>query len=251
MSETTATRRINMPLLVGSLIITAGMMFANFGTAVPVAGEVAKMNAMTYYVLVSALGSMGSLLVLPITGKLMQIYGQRIIILLGMVIQIVARIGMMFCTSWVPYGACYFLQSVGGGLYQTTAYILIAIAVDAKFRAKYFGYIAVANAIGAVLGPIVVSTLYANPGSVSMLAYISHLPLILIGFILIFKSCPHKKNPEAAKGFDFLGVLLMIVGIACIVFFLNLGGKMFAWLSVPSIILLVVGAVYLQSSLQY
>lgn len=235
----------NWGFIIGILILCVGMQFANYGTAVCMSGEVAKMDAMQYYVLIAALGTLGMVLVLPIVGKLTAILGQRNMIVIGIIIQLAGRILMMFTTTWIPYGLAYLLQSIGGGFYVSCAYVLMPAAVEAHERAKFFGYIAVANAIGAIVGPMIVSSMYAAGGIVAKLAYVSNLPLAVIGFLMVMGKCPNSKVPGAAKGFDFLGLILTVIGLACMVLWMNLGGKMFQWLSASSIIMLALTLVCL------
>lgn len=243
MAET--VKKKNWVFIIGVLILSVGMQFANYGGTVPIAGEVAKMNAMAYYVLIAAQGTLGIMLILPIIGKLTAILGQRNLILIGILVQLAGRILMMFCTSWVPFAAANLLQSLGGGFYTTAAYVLMVVAVEPKETVKFFGYIAVANALGAIFGPLVSSAMYSAGGIVGSLAYVSHLPFVAIGFLLVAKDCPNQKSPDAAKGFDYLGLVLSVVGLACLVFWLNLVGKMFAWVSAPSSIMLILAVVSL------
>ena len=243
MAEIGTAPKKNWVYIFGILILSIGNQIANYGTAVVVAGEVAKLDAMQYYVLIAAVGSLGMMLILPIVGKLTAIFGQRNIIILGILIQFGGRILMMFATSWIPYAGAYLLQSLGGGLYVSAAFVLMGGAVEAADRAKFFGYIAVANAIGAIFGPLLVSAMYSTGGMIAKLAYVSNLPVTVLGFLLLAKSCPNHKTPGATKGFDFLGLILTVVGVACMVFWLNLGGKMFAWLSAPSMILLALAVI--------
>lgn len=237
MAQTAAKK--NWPFIIGVLLLSIGMQFANYGGTVPIAGEAAKMNAMAYYVLIAAMGTLGMMLVLPMVGKLTAIFGQRNMIILGILLQTLGRVFMMFCTTWPPYMLSNLLQSIGGGLYTTAAYVLMTVAVEPKDRVKFFGYIAVANAIGAIFGPLASATLYSMGGVMGSLAYIPNLPFTIIGFLLIAKQCPNAKMPAAAKGFDYLGVVLTVLGLAALIFWLNLAGKMFAWVSAPSLILLV------------
>lgn len=243
MAETTVKK--DWVYIFGILMLSIGMQFANYGTAVCVSGDVALMNASQYYVLIAALGTLGMMLVLPIVGKLTAILGQRNVIFLGILIQLGGRIMMMFTGSWIPYGAAYLIQSIGGGFYVSAPFVMLAGAVAPQERAKFFSYIAVANAIGAIFGPMIVSGMYSAGGLMGDLAYISNIPFTVLGFLMVIKSCPNQKNPEAAKGFDYLGLVLTIVGIACLVLWLNLGGKMFQWISTPSIVMLVVALVAL------
>lgn len=245
MAETSAVQKKNWVFILGVLVMSIGMQFANYGTAVVVAGEVGKMEAMQYYVLISTLGSLGMMLILPIVGKLTAIMGQRRIIIFGILIQLLGRVLMMVMNNWIAYGAAYLLQSIGGGFYISAAYVLMAGAVGAEERAKFFGYIAVANAIGSIFGPLLVSAMYSAGGVLAKLAYISNLPLTLIAFFMILKDCPNTKTPGATKGFDFLGLILSVLGVACMVLWLNLGGKMFPWFSIPSIALAAIAVIAL------
>ena len=233
----------NWRFIIGILIMCVGMQFANYGTALCLSGEMTRMDATAYYVLVSAMGSMGMMLILPVVGKLTAIMGQRNMILCGVAIQFLGRLIMMFCNTWVPFMLAFFLQSIGGGFYISSAYVNMASAVPAQERSKYFGYIAVANAVGAIIGPILASKIYALGGMTGKLAFIANLPITLVGFAMIFKDCSTKKNPAAAKGFDYAGLILTVVGLACVVLWLNLGGKMFPWLSLPSGLLLALGVI--------
>lgn len=235
----------NLIYILGILLMCVGMQFANYGTAVCVSGEVTKMDVAQYYVLVTAMGTLGMLLILPIVGKLTAIVGQRNMILIGILVQVSGRVLMMVSGHWISYALSYLLQSIGGGCYISSAYVNMTAAVGPSDRAKYFGYIAVANAVGAILGPILISNVYAAGGIMAKLAYIANLPLTLVGFAMIYKYCPNTKKPGAAKGFDYIGLFLTVIGLACFLLFLNLSGKMFTWFSVPSTILLILGVVAL------
>lgn len=243
MVETTTTSapvKKNWVFIIGVLILSIGMQFANYGTAVCVSGDVGILNASQYYVLISALGSLGMMLVLPVVGRLTGVFGMRTLILIGIIIQTGARVLMMFSGNWITYSAAYLLQSVGTGCYVSSAHTNLATAVEPHERAKFFGYIAVFNAIGAMTGPILISAMYSAGGLMGKLAYIGNLPFTLVGFLLMFKNCSNKKTPNATKGFDFPGLFLSVIFLACMVLWMNLGGKMFAWASMPSIIMLVV-----------
>lgn len=245
MTETVSTQKKNWVVIIGVLILTVGLMIANYGCAVSMAGALGAMNAAQYYVLVSALGSLSMMLVLPVVGRLIGILGLRNLVLLGILIQAGGRVLMMFSPSWVPYAIGYFVQGLGGGAYTTAAYIILAITVPPQETPKFFGFNSVAMSIGSMLGPILVSAMSAAGGFSAKLAYISHLPFVIIGILMAWKGCPNQRTPGAGKGFDYLGVVLSVVGMSCLVLWLNLGNKMFTWLSVPSAILVVVAAVAL------
>lgn len=240
----------NWRFIIGILVMCVGMQIANYGTAVCISGEVTRMNAAEYYVLIAAMGSMGMMLILPVVGKLTAIFGQRNMILYGILIQLSGRILMMFSQNWILFMIAFLIQSVGGGFYVSSAHVNMASAVDAGERSKFFGYIAMANAVGAITGPILVSNLYAAGGILAKLAYIINLPVTLTGFALVWKDCPVRRTPGGAKGFDYLGLALMVLGLASLVLWLNLGGKMFSWLSLPSGLMVILSVASLMLMLR-
>ncbi|MBQ1465246.1 MAG: MFS transporter [Eubacteriaceae bacterium] len=242
MSESVQKKR-NWPFIIGVLFICVGMQFANYGSALCVSGDLTKLGATQFYVLISSLGTMGMMLVLPVLGKLTAILGQRTTILLGVFIQLLGRVIMMIAPAWPLYAVGQLVQSIGGGFYISAAYVLMPLAVDRSEMARFFGYIAVANALGSMCGPLVVSSVYAMGGIWSKLALILNLPLVAIGLLLVMKDCPNQRNADAAKGYDLPGLLLTVFGIACLVFCLNLSGKMFAWGSVPCLALAAVAII--------
>lgn len=240
MPETVSTPKKNWTVIIGVLILTLGLMIANYGCAVSMAGDLGALGAVQYYVLVAALGSLSMMLVLPIVGRLTGIFGLRTLVLIGIIIQLAGRVLMMFATSWVPYAIGYFVQGLGGGACTTAAYVILAVTVAPQETPKFFGFNSVAMSIGSMLGPILVSTMSALGGMAAKLAYISHLPFVVIALLLVWKGCPNQRTPGAGKGFDYLGVVLSVIGLSCLVLWLNLGNKMFTWISAPSIILAVV-----------
>lgn len=243
MSETVSAPRKNRVVIFGVLILTLGLMIANYGCTVSMASDLGALNGVQYYVLVAALGSLSMMLVLPIVGSLTGIFGQRNLILIGVLIQAAGRLLMMFASSWIPYAIGYFIQGLGGGLYTTASFVIILSSVPPQESPKFFGYNSMAMAIGSMLGPILVSTMSAFGGMTAKLAYFSHLPFVIIALIMIWRGCPNQRTPGAGKGFDYPGVVLAVIGLSCLVLWLNLGNKMFTWLSVPSIILIVVAVI--------
>ncbi len=202
---TKQVQKKNWVFIIGILVLSVGMQFANYGNAICMSGDVTKLGAMQYYVLISALGTLGMMLILPVIGKLTAILGMRRLIVIGILIQTGGRFIMMFAGGWMMYALGVLIQAIGGGCYISAAYVNMASAVDRSETAKFFGYIAVANSIGA-----------------------------LIGLLMIFKDCPAARAAQSGEKFDYLGLVLTVLGVGCLVIWMNLAGKSFAWLSAPS-----------------
>lgn len=244
MSQKSASRN-NTALLIGTLLLCVGLQFANYGTSICVSSAVMVMDALPYYALISAMGTLGMMLVLPVVGKLTAILGLRTLIAGGILVQFLGRLLMIFCGHWIPYSIGMLVQAIGGGMYVSAPFVVLAGSVKEHDRARYFGYIAVANAVGAVFGPLLISAMLSAGGILASMAYIANLPLSLAAYLLIMKKCPNNKTPGAAKGFDYPGLFLSVIGIAGLILWLNLAGKMFAWISMPSLLMAVTTALCL------
>lgn len=183
MTDAASAPKKNWPLIIGSLILSVGLMLANFGCTVSMAGQLGAMDAAQYYVLVNALGSLGMMLILPIVGRLTGIFGMRNLILLGIVVQCAGRVLMMAAGTWIPYALGYLIQALGGGCFTTAAYVLLAMAVPPAETPKFFGYNSVAIAVGSMLGPILVSTMSAMGGK--MFQWASAPSLILMAAAVV------------------------------------------------------------------
>lgn len=233
------SRKTNMLYVSGILTFCVGLMFSNYGPGMAIPAKLAGMDGMGYYALLSAMGTVGMILVLPMVGKLYDIFGMRNVMLLGMAVQLLARIGCMMSGTVVPLMALYCVQAVGGGLLMPAPFVMMAGAVPGEERPKYYGLIATFNAVGTLFGPIVCGWL-VDMGWGDW-AFIAYLPIVLVAVFLFFRSVPNQRHAQAAAGFDYLGVVMLVVSIACIVLWMNLAGKNFAWTSLPSIGMIVAG----------
>lgn len=245
MATAESNQKTNTLYVAGILALAICMQFSTYGPGIAMPTKLRELDGMAFYALCTALGSIGTMLILPMVGKLYNIFGMRTIIITGVVMQFIARIGMMAAPSVVPFMVLYALQAMGGGMYISAAYVMMAGAVSSEKRPKFYGYIATSNAIGALLGPLVCGQI-VDAGFVDF-AFIAYIPFALVAIICIFRFAPNRKEAGAAAGFDFIGVVLLVAAVCCIMFWMNLGGKSFAWNSLPSIAMILVGIVALIS----
>ncbi len=229
----------NVSYILGVLLLSISLQMANYGLSVCVSGEVGRMGVSEFYILISSMSTLGTVLVLPMVGKVSAIFGLRNTILAGVAVQFIGRVAMISSSSWMIYAAANLFQAIGNGLYVSAPFVCMSAAVAPSERAKYYGFIPVANAIGAICGPLAVSWMYACGGILAKLAYVINIPFTLAALALIFRHCPNQKTPGAGKGCDFWGLILTVIGLSGLIFLLNLGGKVFAWLSLPALLLAI------------
>lgn len=229
-------------LLIAVLMMAAGFSFSGYGGSIATPTRLAQIGGSEYYALNNALSTMAMMLALPMVGKLSEIFGCKAIALTGMGFQLIMRFGAMVAPTPVLFIAASTLSNLGAGLYVSLAHTIISGIIPQASRSKYFGYIATCNALGALSGPLAVGQL-VDWGQ-AVIGFIAHAPLVILSGILIFVTYPSTKGVNRIKTkFDFAGVLMLVAGVSAFVLWISLGGKAFAWFSLPSVIVLLVGAV--------
>jgi MFS family permease len=231
-------------LVFAVMMLYAGFSSSSYGVNVIFPMKMELMDAMEYYPLRSATGTLGMMVALPLVGKLCDMLGTKTVVILGVVIQTVFRVMLIYADSWQTLILWHTISSIGLGFYITAPFAILSDVFEPKDRPKYFGMLIAFKAIGALTGPLITGMLM-DAGFVNI-AFVSHAPFIIVALPVILAFYPNIKT-ERVKGrkFDFGGVVLVVVGVSCIILFLSLCGQMFGWLSPQGLTLLIVGAVSL------
>lgn len=225
-----------------SVLLLTGFSASGYGISVVLPQYLNNINMMQYYSLVSAIGSLGMVLALPLTGKLGGIFGLKRLSLFGVFMQFVTRLLMMFTQSVPLFTALYTVSQFCGGLYITAPYAMIADVVLPEERPKYYGLLTTMNSVGALIGPLLTGVVM-DMGLVDI-AFIIYVPIMVISVPFILAFYPNRKRASASGSkFDYMGIILMVLGMSALVLWLSLGGSLFAWASLPSVAVLAVGIV--------
>jgi MFS family permease len=213
-------------LIFSVILLTVTAMMANYGGSIVLPSKLAEINGMDYYSVISAINSMGMMLALPLVGMLCSRFGTKAVTLTGLFLQVAIRFILIKTTGVLPFAVLWTLVGVSGGLYISAPYAIMGAIVTPQERAKYYGMLATASAIGGLVGPaltgFVIDRFSTNIGLVSLY--------------------PNQKRPSAGK-FDGAGIALLVLAICGIVLWLSLGGKLFAFVSPAGLGLLAVGIV--------
>lgn len=248
MSEIKSNVAVPMPkgkrtiFIYAVLILYAAFAASSYGINVAMPQKMLSMNAMDFYALSAAIGTLGMMLSLPLVGRLCNIFGTKTVALFGIVLQFITR-SIMIGTNALPlFLVLYAASNIGTGLYLSAPFAMFAEVLEPKERPKYYGMLVTFKAFGSLLGPLITGWLMDN--GLGELSFISYLPFLILSvpFIVIFY--PNCKPVSKSSGkFDFAGLLLSIISVTCIIFYLSLGGKLFGWLSPIGIIMLIGGIV--------
>ncbi len=222
------------------MLLYAGFAASSYGVSVVMPRKLTAMNAMEFYALASAMSTLGMMLALPLVGKLSDMFGGKVIAIFGVTLQLITRIGMMAAPNAMVFMVLNLISNIGLGFFVSAPFSMIADVVSAEERPKFYGMLTTFKALGSLIGPLITGQMI-DSGYLN-LALGAYFPFMLISIPFILILYPNRKTSRTAgTKFDFAGIFLMIIGISCIIFWLSLAGKYFAWISPISIIMLLVG----------
>jgi MFS family permease len=227
-------------LILSVILLTVTATMASYGGSIVLPSKLAELNGMDFYSVNAALASMGMMLALPLVGMLCSKFGTKAVTLTGLFLQIALRFILMKITGVLPFTVLWTLVGVSGGLYISAPYAIMGAIVAPQERAKYYGMLATAAAIGALIGPAMTGFVIDRfSTNLALVAYVVFGIIPVIGLCSLY---PNQKRPSAGK-FDGAGIALLVLAICGIVLWLSLGGTLFAFVSPMGLSFLAVGLI--------
>lgn len=234
-------------LILATILLMITSLGASYSSNVILPSVLTKMEAMDYYAVYAAIASMGMMIALPLSGSLNAKFGARNVLVFAVIAQFVLRFLFGAISNIILFGVVYALAGFMGGLYMAAPYSIMASIVTPQERPKYFGYLAASSAAGALIGPLLAGFVVDNI-SLNM-AWICYGIFAVIPVIVFLTSYPNTKREGVSL--DGLGLLLLVVFVFCMIMWLSLGGKLFAFASAIGIILPIVAIVTLVVLIKY
>lgn len=234
-------------LILATILLMITSLGASYSSNVILPSVLTQMEAMDYYAVYAAIASMGMMIALPLSGSLNAKFGARNVLVFAVIAQFVLRFLFGAISNIILFGVVYALAGFMGGLYMAAPYSIMASIVTPQERPKYFGYLAAASAAGALIGPLLAGFVVDNI-SLNM-AWICYGIFAVIPVIVFLTSYPNTKREGVSL--DGLGLLLLVVFVFCMIMWLSLGGKLFAFASAIGIILPIVAIVTLVVLIKY
>lgn len=164
-----------------------------------------------------------STVILPISGKLADIYGRKRVTLSGIIFFALASALCGLSQNMILLSVFRGLQGLGGGICVSSAFVIVAEIFPPRERGKYMGLLASMFAVASILGPAA-GGFIADRFSWRWIFYIN-IPLGLLAFIMIFLKLYPEKQHENKRRIDFPGVGAFICFVAPFLFAVSETGK--------------------------
>ncbi|SFA85551.1 MULTISPECIES: MDR family MFS transporter [unclassified Bacillus (in: firmicutes)] len=235
--EVQQQKPLNTKLILTGLII--GMFFSALeqtivGTAMPTI--IADLNGFSIFAWVTTAYLITSTTVVPIVGKLSDLYGRRKLYLLGNLIFI---LGSALCGTADSMEQLVFyrgLQGIGGGMIMPLTQTIIGDIFTAEQRAKWQGVFGGIYGLSSVIGPFI-GGLMVDHISWHWI-FLINVPFGLLSTAMIVIGMRNETIRSKGKvNIDFLGIFTLIPAVILLLLGLTFGGDKFAWASTTSYML--------------
>lgn len=186
-----------------------------------------KMNAMSYFSLLTIFSSLGLTIMTPIGGKLGDLIGRRNIVMIAGIVCAVCGIGMGIVKSLGIFMALRLILGAAQGAFISAPYILAREINEEKDVPKVMGLLSSSIAIGGFAGSIIAGIL-TDRGYLEV-AIMFPAIFLIIGVLLISLNLPNKK-PDRKVKIDTKGMVYLTIGLVGILLSLNYGPKI-GWIN--------------------
>jgi len=197
------------------------------GTAMP--RIVAELNGFELYAAVTTVYLLATTVVVPIVGKLSDIYGRKPFLLAGVTIFVVSS---MLCGAARSMPELVFfraVQGIGGGFSQAMAFTTIADLFPPSRRGRVSGMLGAVFGLASVTGPAVGGFLTDGPGW--RWCFYVNAPIGALAFAILLVGFPNRVATRRAHQIDWLGAALLVLSMVPILLALEWGGREYAWRS--------------------
>ena len=220
----------------GVAAVFAGLLLAMFvstlsetvtATALPtIVGDLGGVDHMQW---VTTAYILASTIMMPIYGKLGDLFGRKYLFIIALSIFIVGSTTCGLAPSMDGLIAGRAVEGLGGGGLIILAQATIADIVPPRQRGKYMGLMGSVFAVSTVVGPLLGGWFVQVTGWRWLFAFNIPLALLAIAAVAFFLTKPERRDDRPP--IDIAGMTTMALSVSSLVLATAWGGTLFAWTS--------------------
>lgn len=162
-----------------------------------------------------------STVTVPLAGKLSDMFGRRVILIIGVTTFTIGSLlsGLAPSMEWLIVWR--LLQGVGGGIITANAFTIVGDLFTPRERGKWQGLIGAVFGMSSVIGPLLGGWLTDGQQIFGMTTdwrwtFFINVPIGIVAAIVIARFCPQFKHDQKHHP-DYLGALFITIALASLV----------------------------------
>ena len=184
--------------------------------------------------------------VTPLYGKISDIYGRRLTVLIALVAYMLGSVVCLAAPDMLVLICGRVLHGLGGGGMASMGMVVLGDLAAPKDRGTYYAYFSAtyttAGACGPALGGFIAENLHWK------MIFVLNMAMGVVALVLTFTLLRRLPRHERHHQLDILGAALIMAASTAFMLALNLGGVRYPWGSAPILALaavaLAVGAAF-------
>jgi EmrB/QacA subfamily drug resistance transporter len=230
------------PVLIAVMLSTALVALDSTIIATAVPSVVQDLGGFSQFPWLFSIYLLTQAVTVPLYGKFADVLGRRPVMFFGIAAFLVGSVLCGAAWSMPVLITARAVQGIGAGAIQPMSMTVIGDLYSVEERARVQGYVASVWGIASVVGPTL-GGVFAEYLDWRWIFFIN-LPLGAIAALMLFRGFTERVERKEHK-VDYAGAALLTIGCSLVILGLLEGGVAWAWGSVPSVAIFVVGALLL------
>jgi EmrB/QacA subfamily drug resistance transporter len=205
------TRRQTIGVVAGTMLalLLAALDQTIVGTAMP--RIVAELNGLNYYTWVITAYLVASTIMVPIAGKLGDLFGRKPFLLAGMIGFVVASALCGQSHGMLELVIFRTIQGIFGGMLFATVFAVIGDLFPPSQRARLAGLFGAVFGLSSIVGPTAGGYITDTWGW--RWVFYVNLPVGVIAVLLVLATMPFVRSSASLRDIDFKGAAALVAGL--------------------------------------
>ena len=198
---------------------------------------VAELGGMAHYSWIAVSTLLASTVIVPIVGKLSDLYGRKAFYVGGIVVFMASSLIAATAHSFGTFIVARVVEGLGMGTMMPLSQAIIGDLIAPRERGRYQGYMGAVFGLSSVVGPLIGG--YLTDNFTWRWLFFINIPvgLIALGFVVPFMRLPRTRRRYSI---DYAGFVTLTVGLTTVLLATVWGGTTYPWGS-PQIVWMFAG----------